>query len=84
MEKEVIIRTVDALKKCLQRDDFLFTIVAIKYNKLIERKTIFTSLANGGAPAGHNCPSKTIELSTNSTIRKILFIMFTAFFLTDY
>ena len=31
----------------------------IKKNKLSIRNTIFTVPANGGAPSGHSCPSRT-------------------------
>jgi len=40
----------------------------MKKTKLETRKRMFTILAKGGAPAGYNCPNKTIEFNMIRTI----------------
>lgn len=52
-----------------------------KYRKLSDRNTIFTTLANGGAPYGHSCPNSTTAFSINSSIRNSLLDVFIIMFI---
>jgi len=37
---------------------------------------MFTIPANGGAPFGHNCPKRTMQLSTMAKIKVDFFLIF--------
>jgi hypothetical protein len=53
---------------------YVFLNKEIKKSKLKERKTIFTTLAKGGAPSGHICPVKTTRFNTNRMISMVFLV----------
>jgi hypothetical protein len=55
---------------------YFFISARIKYSMLNDRKIILITPANGGAPSGHICPSRTMAFKTISIINMIVRTLF--------